>query len=59
MVLPAGLKDAFNGLTPNKDATIPAVVDRVTNPELPKLIEAQLRGAGPEGARATTWWRSS
>jgi hypothetical protein len=39
VVLPAGLKDAFNGLTPVKDATIPAVVQRVTNPELPRLIQ--------------------
>jgi hypothetical protein len=39
VVLPAGLKDAFNGLTPVKDATIPDVVKRVTEPELPKLLE--------------------
>jgi len=39
VVLPAGLKDAFNGLKPVKDATIPAVVQRVTDPELPKLIQ--------------------
>ena len=39
VVLPAGLKDAFNGLTPVKDATIPDVVARVTDPELPKLLE--------------------
>lgn len=38
VVLPAGLKDAFNGLTPVKDATIPQVVARVTDPEVPKLI---------------------
>jgi hypothetical protein len=40
VVIPAGLKDAFNSLPPEKDATIPAVVKRVTEPELPKLIEA-------------------
>ncbi len=40
VVVPAGLKDAFNSLTPDKDATIPEVVARVTDPELPKLIEA-------------------
>lgn len=38
VVLPAGLKDAFNGLAPVKDATIPQVVARVTDPEVPKLI---------------------
>jgi hypothetical protein len=40
VVIPTGLKDAFNSLSPDKDATIPAVVKRVTEPELPKLIEA-------------------
>ncbi|GIE96608.1 DUF4331 domain-containing protein [Paractinoplanes rishiriensis] len=40
VVLPAGLKDTFNSLSPDKDAGIPAVVKRVTNPELPKLIQA-------------------
>jgi hypothetical protein len=40
VVVPAGLKDAFNSLTPDKDATIPAVVQRVTDPEVPKLIQA-------------------
>ena len=51
VVLPAGLKDAYNGLTPNKDATIPAVVDRVTNPELPKLIEGIYGVPAPKGPR--------
>ncbi|WP_214401983.1 DUF4331 domain-containing protein [Pseudonocardia lacus] len=39
VVLPAGLKDAFNGLAPVKDATIPEVVDRVTDPEVARLLE--------------------
>ncbi|MGH3870422.1 MAG: DUF4331 domain-containing protein [Pseudonocardiaceae bacterium] len=39
VVVPAGLKDAFNGITPNVDATIQPVVDRVLSPELPQLIE--------------------
>jgi hypothetical protein len=39
VVVPAGLKDAFNSISPDKDAGIPAVVKRVTDPELPKLIE--------------------
>ena len=38
VVVPAGLKDAFNAISPDKDAGIPAVVKRVTDPELPKLI---------------------
>ncbi len=33
VVIPSGLKDAFNSLSPDKDATIPAVVARVTDPE--------------------------
>jgi Domain of unknown function (DUF4331) len=40
VVVPANLKDAFNSISPDQDATIPEVVDRVTNPELPRLIEA-------------------
>jgi hypothetical protein len=40
VVIPAGLKDAFNSISPDKDAGIPAVVKRVTEPEVPKLIEA-------------------
>ena len=40
VVVPAGLKDAFNSLTPDKDATVQAVVDKVNDPEVPKLIEA-------------------
>lgn len=51
VVLPAGLKDAFNGLSPNKDATIPAVVARVTDPELPKLIEGSYGVPAPAGPR--------
>ncbi|QYN37126.1 DUF4331 domain-containing protein [Pseudonocardia sp. DSM 110487] len=39
VVLPAGLKDAFNGLAPAKDATIPDVVKWVTDPELARLLE--------------------
>ena len=40
VVVPAGLKDAFNSISPDKDASIPAVVKRVTEPEVPKLLEA-------------------
>jgi len=40
VVIPANLKNAFNSIGPDKDATIPAVVNRVTNPELPQLIQA-------------------
>jgi hypothetical protein len=40
VVVPAGLKDAFNSLSPDMDATVQAVVDKVNDPEVPKLIEA-------------------
>jgi hypothetical protein len=39
LVVPTGLKDAFNALPPEKDITVAPVVARVTDPELPKLIE--------------------
>jgi len=40
VVVPTGLKDAFNALPPSKDRFVQAVVDRVTNPEVPKLIQS-------------------
>ncbi|GIH90161.1 DUF4331 domain-containing protein [Planobispora siamensis] len=40
LVMPAGLKDTFNSISPDKDAGIPAVVNRVTDPELARLLEA-------------------
>jgi len=39
VVVPAGLKDTFNATKPEQDAKIPALVKRVTEPEVPKLIE--------------------
>ena len=39
VVVPAGLKDRFNSLRPEQDRTIPALVNRVTNPEVPALIQ--------------------
>jgi hypothetical protein len=40
VVVPAGLKDTFNATRPDRDAGIPQLVSRVTDPELPKLIQA-------------------
>ncbi|MEV6302623.1 DUF4331 domain-containing protein [Actinoplanes sp. NPDC051861] len=40
VVVPAGLKDAFNASPPRRDAQTPALVKRVLEPEVPKLIEA-------------------
>jgi hypothetical protein len=51
VVLPAGLKDAFNSLPPDKDATIQPVVDRVLEPELPKLIEGIYKIPAPATPR--------
>ncbi len=39
VVLPIGLKDAFNSLKPEMDGSVTAAVDRVKDPEVPKLIE--------------------
>ncbi|WP_084959215.1 DUF4331 domain-containing protein [Thermoactinospora rubra] len=39
VVVPAGLKDAFNALPPHQDAGVPAVVKRVTDPEVARLLE--------------------
>ena len=40
VVMPLGLKDAFNSLSPQFDGTIPQVVQAVTNPELAQLLAA-------------------
>ncbi len=40
VVIPLSLKDAFNSIGPNIDATIPAVVAKVETPILPQLIQA-------------------
>src|SRR5215468_9843000 len=40
VVVPANLKDAFNALPPDRDASIAPVVARVKDPEVPNLIQA-------------------
>lgn len=40
VVIPLGLKDAFNSLSPRFDGTIPQVVQAVTDPELARLMAA-------------------
>jgi uncharacterized protein DUF4331 len=40
VIVPAGLKDTFNSLTPDRDRKIPELVKRVTDPELARLIQA-------------------
>ncbi|MFB7299239.1 DUF4331 domain-containing protein [Streptomyces rubiginosohelvolus] len=39
VVVPLKFKDAFNALSPEKDATVTPVVDKVKDPIVPKLIE--------------------
>jgi hypothetical protein len=51
VVLPAGLKDAFNSLSPDKDAKIKEVVDRVLYPEIPKLVQGIYKIQAPPGPR--------
>ncbi|MBP2337668.1 hypothetical protein JOF41_003846 [Saccharothrix coeruleofusca] len=51
VVVPAALKDTFNSLTPDKDAKVQELVDRVNDPEVPKLVEAIYRVPAPEGPR--------
>jgi Domain of unknown function (DUF4331) len=53
VVVPAGLKDAFNSISPDQDATAAdgAVVARVLEPEVPQLIEAIYGIPAPEGPR--------
>ncbi len=40
VIVPLSLKDAFNSISPDVDATIPAVVAKVLDPILPKLIQS-------------------
>ncbi|MDP9428343.1 MAG: DUF4331 domain-containing protein, partial [Actinomycetota bacterium] len=51
VVLPVGLKDAFNSLEPENDASVQAAVDRVLEPEVPQLVEAIYGIPAPEGPR--------
>ncbi|MDQ6873853.1 MAG: DUF4331 domain-containing protein [Actinomycetota bacterium] len=40
VIVPAGLKDAFNSIPPSADHTVKPVVARVTSPEVPMLIQS-------------------
>jgi hypothetical protein len=42
VVVPLGLKDAFNSILPAVDGTVPDVVNAVLDPELPKVIQFAL-----------------
>ena len=51
VVVPAGLKDTFNATPPERDAKIPALVKRVTNPEVPQLIQQIYQVPAPKTPR--------
>jgi hypothetical protein len=51
VVVPLKFKDAFNGLTPDKDHTIAPVVDKVLKPILPALIEGIYKVPAPATPR--------
>ena len=46
VVIPLGLKDAFNSLSPQADGTIPQVVTAIQDPEFPKIIRYALGAFG-------------
>ncbi len=52
IVVPLALKDAFNGLYPWEDATIPAVVNVVLNPEPARLIKQRYNIDSPPTPRS-------
>jgi hypothetical protein len=49
VVVPLGLKDAFNALSPSQDFSVQPVVNAVLDPELPKLIKTALALYGTGG----------
>jgi hypothetical protein len=51
VVVPAGLKDGFNASRPDQDAKNPQLVARVTDPELPKLLNAIYKLPAPATPR--------
>ena len=51
VVMPIGIKDAFNSLPPEKDGTVMAAVARVSDPEVPKLLEKIYKLPAPKAPR--------
>jgi hypothetical protein len=48
-VVPANLKDSFNRLTPDIDHTLKPIADKVTDPEVPHLVESIYKIPNPNG----------
>ncbi len=51
VVVPLSLKDAFNSISPDIDATVAPVVAKVLDPILPHLVEAIYKVPAPAGDR--------
>ncbi len=51
VVVPLKYKDAFNGLTPDKDHTVAPVVEKVLKPILPALVEGIYKVPAPATPR--------
>ncbi|MEW2313628.1 DUF4331 domain-containing protein [Streptomyces sp. NPDC006864] len=51
VVVPLKFKDAFNALSPEKDATVTPVVDKVKDPIVPKLVESIYKIPAPATPR--------
>ncbi|MBA3742273.1 DUF4331 domain-containing protein [Sporichthya sp.] len=51
VVTAAGMKDQFNRTDPSQDQNWPALVERVTSPEVPKLIQSIYGLKAPKGPR--------
>jgi hypothetical protein len=51
VVVPTGLKDAFNAIQPATDHTVTAVVNKVLDPELPQLIQSIYKVKAPAAPR--------
>lgn len=51
VVVPAGLKDTFNAIPPAVDHLVPAVVNKVLDPEVPKLIQSIYKIPAPPTPR--------
>ncbi|MBI4882695.1 MAG: DUF4331 domain-containing protein [Actinobacteria bacterium] len=51
VVVPLSLKDAFNSISPDVDATVAPVVEKVMHPILPGLVEAIYGVPAPAGDR--------
>lgn len=51
VVVPLAYKDAFNGLSPDRDRTVKPVVDKVYDPILPQLIQKVYGVPAPKAPR--------